>query len=80
MRRRLLLLALTALCAGAAAGTAAGLGADDPLRAQEWFLGAVGADPAAAPGPGVPVTIVDSGVDATQPDFAGRPNTTYLNA
>lgn len=54
--------------------------ADDPLQAKEWFLAAVGADPGAAPGPGVPLTLVDSGVDATQPDFAGRPNTSYLNA
>ena len=28
----------------------------------------------------MPLTIVDSGVDASQPDFAGRPGTTYLNA
>jgi hypothetical protein len=28
----------------------------------------------------VPLTVVDSGVDATQPDFAGRPDTAYLNA
>ncbi len=77
MRRPLLILALTVLCAGAVASIAA---ADDPLQAKEWFLAAVGADPAAAPGPGVPLTLVDSGVDATQPDFAGRPNTTYLNA
>jgi len=27
----------------------------------------------------VPITIVDSGTDPTHPDFAGRPNTTYLN-
>ncbi len=39
----------------------------------------IGADPAAAPGPGVPITIVDSGTDPTHPDFAGRPNTTFLN-
>lgn len=77
MRRPLLILALTALCAGAVASIAA---ADDPLQAKEWFLAAVGADPGAAPGPGVPLTLVDSGVDATQPDFAGRPNTAYLNA
>jgi len=77
VRRPLLILALTVLCAGAVASIAA---ADDPLQAKEWFLAAVGADPGAAPGPGVPLTLVDSGVDATQPDFAGRPNTSYLNA
>ena len=80
MRRRLTLLAAATLCAGAAAGTAAALRAADPLQGQEWFLAAVGADQSAPPGPGVPLTILDSGVDATQPDLAGRPGTTYLNA
>jgi hypothetical protein len=77
MRRPLLIIALAVLCAGVVASIAA---AGDPLQAKEWFLAAVGADPAAAPGPGVPLTLVDSGVDAGQPDFAARPNTTYLNA
>lgn len=82
MRRRplALALALAALTAAAAAGTAGALRETDPLQAQEWYLGAVGADQATPPGPAVPLTIVDSGVDATQPDFAGRPATTYLNA
>ncbi|HZS24504.1 MAG TPA: S8 family serine peptidase [Gaiellaceae bacterium] len=52
---------------------------DDPLQAQEWWLTAVGADITQAPGPGVPITIVDSGTDPTHPEFAGRPNTTFLN-
>lgn len=76
--RRLLLPAL--LCAGAAAGTATALPAGDPLQGQEWYLGAVGATQASPPGPGVPLTIVDSGLDAAQPDFVGRPHTAYLNA
>ena len=80
MRRRPLALILAVLSAAAAAGTAGALRETDPLQGQEWFLAAVGADPAAAPGPGVPLTLVDSGVDATQPDFAGRAATTYLNA
>ena len=80
MRRRLLVPALAALCAGAAAGAAPAFRAADPLQGTEWFLGAVGAAQTAAPGPGTPLTIVDSGVDASQPDFAGRPATTYLNA
>jgi hypothetical protein len=73
----LLLLTLSALGGLAAAGLAV---AADPLQGQEWFLAAVGADQATPPGPRIPLTIVDSGVDATQPDFAGRPATTYLNA
>ncbi|MGH2933521.1 MAG: S8 family serine peptidase, partial [Gaiellaceae bacterium] len=71
MRRPLLLLALAALVAVPPASAA------EPVQ---WFLAAVGAAQTAAPGPGVPLTIVDSGVDASQPDFAGRPDTTYLNA
>lgn len=81
MRRRTLLPALAAaLCAaGAATGTATALRSADPLQGQEWFLSAVGAVQASPPGPGIPLTIVDSGVDASQPDFVGRPDTTYLN-
>lgn len=79
MRLRLLLLPAL-LCAGAAAGSAAALSKTDPLQGQEWFLGAVGASQATPPGPGVPLTIVDSGLDSSQPDFANRPDTTYLNA
>jgi len=62
------------LCASAVAATAA-----DPLEGQEWWLSHIGADLAAAPGPGVPITIVDSGTDPTHPEFAGRPSTTFLN-
>lgn len=51
----------------------------DPLAGQEWWLPHVGADRAAPPGPGVPLTIVDSGVDPAHPEFAGRPGTTFLN-
>ena len=49
------------------------------MQAQEWWLADVGADRATPPGPGVPITIVDSGTDPTHPEFAGRPNTTFLN-
>ena len=52
---------------------------DEPLASSEWWRGAVGADAAPAPGPGKPVTIVDSGLDVTHPEFANRPNTTMLN-
>ena len=74
MRRRLLLPALAALVAVPAALAA------DPMQGQQWYLKAVGADQATPPGPGIPLTIVDSGLDASQPDFAGRPATTYLDA
>ena len=59
--------------------TAATVAPSDPLFAAEWWLADVGADRAVAPGPGVPVSVVDTGVDLSQPDFTGRPNTFALN-
>ena len=79
MGRRFLAVSLLALCICGTATAATVRGATDPLEPQEWWLTHVGADPAAAPGPGVPITIVDSGVDQTHPEFSGRPNTTFLN-
>ena len=51
----------------------------DPLYPQEWWLSHIGADHATPPGPGVPIAIVDSGVDPTHEEFASRPNTAFLN-
>src|SRR5438309_2235301 len=51
----------------------------EPLAGLEWWRAAIGADRADPPGPGKPVTIVDSGLDISHPEFAGRPNTTLLN-
>jgi subtilisin family serine protease len=78
--RRVLAVCLLALCICGTAAAASVRGATDPLEPQEWWLSHVGADPAAAPGPGVPITIVDSGTDPTHPEFAGRPNTTFMNS
>ena len=80
MGRRLLAVGLLALCFAAAAAAAPGVTATEPLQGQEWWLAAVGADRATPPGPGVPITIVDSGVDPTHPEFAGRPDTTFFDA
>jgi hypothetical protein len=52
----------------------------DSLAGLEWWRGAVGADRASPPGPGKRVTVIDTGLDITHPEFAGRPNTTLLNA
>jgi hypothetical protein len=59
--------------------TTAALQATDPLVSLEWWRAVVGADLVEAPGPGKAVTVVDSGVDMSHPEFAGRPNTTVLN-
>jgi Subtilase family len=53
--------------------------ATDPLVPMEWWRSAIGADRVDPPGAGKPVTVVDSGVDLTHPEFANRPNTTPLN-
>ncbi len=52
----------------------------EPLQAEQWWLTQVGADGLTPPGPGVPVSIVDSGVDVAHPEFAGRPDLLLLNA
>jgi hypothetical protein len=53
--------------------------ATDPLVPREWWRAVIGADRVDAPGPGKPVTIVDSGLDITHPEFAARPNTILMN-
>ena len=53
--------------------------AGDPLVSTEWWLPSVGADKMQPPGPGVPVSVVDGGLDVTHPEFSGRPNTILLN-
>ena len=52
----------------------------DPFVPSEYWISLVGADRAEPPGPGKPVTVVDTGVDVTHPEFAGRPATVLLNA
>jgi hypothetical protein len=52
----------------------------DPSDPAPWWLPKIGADRAAAPAtPGFPITVIDSGIDASHPEFAARP-VTYLNA
>jgi subtilisin family serine protease len=51
----------------------------DPLTASEWWPSHVGVQNWTGPGPGVPLTMIDSGVDLTHPEFAGRPNTFALS-
>jgi Subtilase family len=55
--------------------------AADPLSGEEWWRTAIGIAGLTPPGSGKPVTLVDSGVDLTHPDFAGRnPGVVALNA
>src|SRR5438552_4839457 len=52
----------------------------DPLSPTEWWPSHVGADTWTSPGPGFPLTMIDSGVDLSHEEFATRPNTTALDA
>lgn len=52
----------------------------DPLQADEWWRAQIGIDGLTPPGPGIPVTVVDTGIDLSHPEFAGRPDTLALNA
>jgi hypothetical protein len=54
----------------------------DPMfvNGLEWWPSFVGLDRAEPPGPGKPLTIIDTGVDLTHEEFATRPATTALNA
>ena len=62
-------------------GTASGfLGQfTDPLSSLEWWPSRIGVTNWVAPGPGVPLTMIDSGVDLSHEEFAGRLNTIALN-
>lgn len=51
----------------------------DQFVPQQWWRSAIGVDGLTSPGPGVPVSLVDSGVDLDHPEFAGRPNLIALN-
>ena len=82
MASRLAIALAATIAALGVAGTAVaatGRIADDPLQGQEWWLHDVGADQATPPGPGIPLAIVDSGLDVTTPEFAGRPDVTLFN-
>ena len=52
----------------------------DPLVGSEWWRSAIGVAGLTPPGPGKPVTIVDSGVEFTHPEFDGRQNLLALNS
>jgi Subtilase family len=53
----------------------------DPLAAPTigWHHYRVGSDRAEPPGPGVPITVIDSGLDTAHMEFSARPNTFLLN-
>jgi subtilisin family serine protease len=53
--------------------------ADDPLVAEEWWRDMVGIQGLTPPGPGKPVTVVDSGISSAHPEFTGRANLELLN-
>ncbi len=51
----------------------------DPLVSTEWWRAAIGVAALTPPGPGKPVTLVDSGVYLAHPEFVGRPDLVTLN-
>jgi hypothetical protein len=51
----------------------------DPLSPTQWWPQHIGVSEWIAPGPGIPVTMIDSGVDLTHEEFAGRSDTLALN-
>jgi hypothetical protein len=51
----------------------------DPLSYSEWWPPHIGMTDWVAPGPGVPLTMIDSGVDLSHEEYVGRPNTIALN-
>jgi hypothetical protein len=55
------------------------LSAGDPLIPNEWWIHDIGDDLSEPPPPGVPVTVIDTGLDLSHPEFSSRPNTTALN-
>ena len=59
--------------------TATHFGSGDPLVPSQWWIAPIGAGTVEPPGPGKPVTVVDTGVDLTHPEFAGRASTIALN-
>ena len=52
----------------------------DPLASAEWWRAHVHVDTLTPPGPGVPVTLVDTGIDFGHQEFVGRPNLVPLDA
>jgi Subtilase family len=64
-----------------AAGRNGWYGEGEPLSTLPWWVPAVGADEVQPPpGPGVPISVIDDGIDVTHPELAGRPETRLLNA
>jgi Subtilase family len=51
----------------------------DPLSDTEWWRADVRVDTLDPPGPGIPISIVDSGVKFGHPEFVNRPNLIALD-
>jgi hypothetical protein len=59
------------------------LSAQAPTTRQpgsEWWLRRIGAAAMTPPGPGKPVTVIDTGIEVGNADFVGKQNITLLNA
>jgi hypothetical protein len=51
----------------------------DPYVQYQWWIPAIGADKVEPPGPGIPITVIDTGLDTSHEEFSSRPNTSTLN-
>jgi Subtilase family len=61
------------------AGTLSTADFTDPLIPSEWWRQAIGVADLTPPGPGKPITLVDSGVDVSHPEFVARAGLVTLN-
>jgi Subtilase family len=52
----------------------------EPFESREWWIPFVRANQAVPPGPGKPLTVIDTGVDLTHEEFATRPSTIGMNS
>ncbi|MDX6470101.1 MAG: thermitase [Gaiellaceae bacterium] len=68
------------LASAAGASTFAPLDATpEPLQSTEWWLADVGVAGLTPPGPGIPLTLVDTGIFFGHQEFVGRPDLVALN-
>jgi hypothetical protein len=71
--------AAASLGLASAAGAAQLDATPEPLQSTEWWLADVGVAGLTPPGPGIPLTLVDTGIFFGHQEFVGRPDLVALN-